>query len=50
MSLAVKRYQELAEKYPDLADPDYVWWLSQDGRAEAWVERFDLGPEKMVTS
>jgi len=49
MHLAVKRYRELAEKYPDLADPDYVWWLVQDGRAEAWVERFDLGPEKMVS-
>jgi hypothetical protein len=44
MLLAVKRYRELAKKYPDLADPDYVWWLQQKGRAEAWVERFDLGP------
>lgn len=44
MLLAVERYRELAKKYPDLADPDYVWWLKQKGRAEAWVERFDLGP------
>lgn len=44
MLLAVKRYRELATKYPDLADPDYVWWLGQEGRAEAWIERFDLGP------
>jgi hypothetical protein len=44
MMLAVERYRELAEKYPLEADPDYVWWLSQEGRAEAWVQRFDLGP------
>ncbi len=44
MMLAVKRYRELAKVYADFADPDYVWWLEQPGRAEAWVERFDLGP------
>ncbi len=44
MHVAVKRYRELAKKYPDQADPDYVAWLAQKGRAEAWVERFDLGP------
>lgn len=45
MSVAVKRYRELAKKYPNQADPEYVSWLSQKGRAEAWVENFDLGPE-----
>jgi hypothetical protein len=45
MLVAVKRYRELAKQYPDLADPEYVSWLSQKGRAEAWVEGFDLGPE-----
>lgn len=44
MLVAVKRYRELAKKYPDQADPDYVAWLSQKGRAEAWVESFALGP------
>lgn len=44
MLVAVKRYRELAKQYPDLADPEYVAWLGQKGRAEAWVERFDLGP------
>jgi len=44
MQAAVDRYRELAEKYPDQADPDYVTWLNQKGRAEAWVQRFNLGP------
>jgi hypothetical protein len=44
MLLAVKRYRELMKKYPDQADPEYVWWLSQKGRAEKWVKSFDLGP------
>jgi hypothetical protein len=44
MLVAVKRYRELAKKYPTQADPEYVAWLSQKGRAEAWVEKFDLGP------
>ena len=47
MILAVKRYRELAKQYPDLADPDYVAWLSQEGRAEAWVANFNLGPERV---
>ena len=45
MLLAVKRYRELANQYPDLADPEYVTWLGQKDRAETWVENFDLGPE-----
>ncbi len=45
MLVAVKRYRQLAKKYPDQADPEYVAWLKQKGRAEAWVENFDLGPE-----
>jgi hypothetical protein len=45
MLLAVTRYRELAAKYPDQADPEYVAWLGQEGRAEAWVENFPLGPE-----
>jgi len=43
MLQAVNRYRELSHDYPELADPDYVSWLSEDGRAEAWVARFDLG-------
>ena len=45
MLRAVEKYRELMEKYPEQADPDYVWWLSQEGRAEAWVKKFDLGPK-----
>lgn len=45
MLKAVKKYRKMAKQYPELADPDYVWWLKQKGRAEAWVERFDLGPK-----
>ena len=45
MLLAVKRYRKLAKQYPEMADPEYVAWLSQKGRAEAWVENFELGPE-----
>jgi cytochrome c1 len=41
----VNRYRELAEQHPGIADPEYVAWLSQEGRAEAWVANFDLGPE-----
>lgn len=44
MLVAVKRYRELAKMYPDQADPEYVAWLAQKGRAEAWVVKFDLGP------
>jgi hypothetical protein len=46
MSEAVKQYRRLAKLYPDLADPEYVAWLKEPGRAEKWVENFDLGPEK----
>lgn len=42
---AVKRYRELMAKYPEQADPKYVAWLQQKGRAESWVRHFDLGPE-----
>jgi hypothetical protein len=45
MMVAVKRYRELAKRHPEQADPEYVAWLSQEGRAEAWVENFPLGPE-----
>ncbi len=45
MMLAVTRYRELVKQHPDQADPEYVAWLSQKGRAEAWVENFPLGPE-----
>lgn len=41
---AVVRYRELADKYPAQADPEYVSWLSIPGVAEAWVDRFNLGP------
>lgn len=42
---AVRRFRELIKKYPEQADPDYVRWLSQKGRAEEWVEKFPLGPD-----
>ena len=45
MLVAVQRYRELAKEHPTLADPEYVTWLGQEGRAEAWVENFPLGPE-----
>ncbi len=45
MLLAVERYRELMRQYPGQADPEYVAWLSQEGRAEAWVANFNLGPE-----
>lgn len=45
MLVAVKRYRELVRQYPEQADPEYVSWLGQKGRAEAWVENFPLGPE-----
>lgn len=45
MEIAVNRYRDLAPLYPSEADPDYVWWLKQEGRAAAWVMDFNLGPE-----
>lgn len=44
MLLAVQRYREMAQQYPEQADPEYVQWLHQPGRAEQWVAQFDLGP------
>lgn len=44
MLLAVRRYRELMVLYPEQADPEYVWWLTQEGRAEQWVGNFPLGP------
>lgn len=44
MGLAVERYRQMMKKYPGEADPEYVAWLKQKGRAEAWVAKFDLGP------
>lgn len=43
MSLAVGLYRQRAAKYPEQADPEYVKWLSEPGRAEAWVDNFNLG-------
>jgi len=45
MRMAVRSYRSLATQYPDQADPEYMAWLSERGRAEAWVDNFDLGPE-----
>jgi hypothetical protein len=45
MLVAVQRYRELMKIHPDQADPEYVAWLSQEGRAESWVANFDHGPE-----
>lgn len=45
MLVAVQRYRELAAEHPLEADPEYVNWLGQEGRAEAWVANFPLGPE-----
>jgi hypothetical protein len=50
MLVAVKRYRELAKRHPEQADPDYVAWLSDKGRAEAWVNNFPLGPESVSTA
>lgn len=47
MQLAVDRYRELMAVHPEQADPEYVAWLGQEGRAEAWVANFPLGP--MIT-
>lgn len=46
MLLAVERLRLLTQEYPEFADPQYVEWLSQEGRAESWVASFPLGPEK----
>ena len=45
MQAAVGLYRELMGKYQGQADPEYVTWLSEEGRAEAWVRNFPLGPE-----
>lgn len=45
MLVAVEKYRELMKLYPEAGDPDYVWWFSQPGRAETWVENFMLGPK-----
>lgn len=45
MLVAVQRYRELSLEHPLEADPEYVNWLGQEGRAEAWVANFPLGPE-----
>ena len=47
MLLAVRRYRELVKANPGVADPDYVAWVTEPGRAEKWVEAFDLGPKIM---
>lgn len=47
MLLAVERYRELLKENPGVADPDYAAWVTEPGRAEAWVGRFDLGPKVM---
>lgn len=47
MLLAVKRYRELVKANPNIADPDYATWIMDGGRAEMWVEKFDLGPKIM---
>lgn len=48
MRAALAALRRRVTEYPDLADPDYVWWLSQGTRAEEWVERFPLGPEHVT--
>lgn len=45
MRLAVKRYRSLLKQCPAQADPEYAAWIGEEGRAEAWVENFNLGPE-----
>lgn len=49
MQEALATLRILVTKYPEQADPDYVWWLAQDGRAESWVENFPLGPDKITS-
>lgn len=48
MLSAVKLYRGLAKKHSKLADPEYLAWLKPVGRAEAWVSRFNLGPDMIV--
>lgn len=44
MLRAVRKYRKLAELHPGVADPEYLAWVTEPGRAEAWVKSFDLGP------
>lgn len=46
MLVAVQAYRRLAALHPDEADPEYVRWFAEEGRAERWVRDFDLGPER----
>lgn len=48
MLIAVERFRFLIQEHPEVADPEYVAWLSQEGRAESWVANFPLGPEANV--
>jgi hypothetical protein len=45
MVRALKWYRKLAKRYPTSANPDFLAWVSEKGRADAWVKMFDLGPE-----
>jgi hypothetical protein len=46
MRQAMQQYRSLIIEHPGVADPDYAEWISQPGRAESWIEQFDLGPEQ----
>lgn len=45
---AVNLYRGLAKKHSGLADPEYLAWLKSKGQAEAWVARFNFGPDVIV--
>lgn len=47
MRTAVRFYRNLLKEHPDGADPTFARWVTDGDRAEAWVERFDLGPEML---
>ncbi len=48
MQIGLKLLRELSAKYPAQANPDYVWWINEGKRADDWVKRFPIGPDKKV--
>lgn len=40
MAAAAARYRELAEQYPEQADPEYVQWLADEARVRRWISNF----------
>jgi hypothetical protein len=46
MRAAAARYLVLARLHPDVADQEYVSWLSEAGRSESWISSFVFSPSK----